>query len=69
MLYQLSYSPKELDDLAATFDGYTSAVCAKRTCTLNAETWQEDNRKKPIGNSTMMVAAMAMESNNMQSPS
>jgi hypothetical protein len=43
----LSYSPKELAYLAAFSDEYTSAVCAKRTCTLNAETWQEDNGKKP----------------------
>jgi hypothetical protein len=47
MLYQLSYSPNELDDLASGFEGYTSAVRTKRTCTLNAETWQEDNGKKP----------------------
>ena len=26
MLYQLSYSPNELDDLEAFFEGYTSAV-------------------------------------------
>ena len=45
MLYQLSYSPNELNDLAALFDGYTSAVRTKRTCTLNTETWQEDSGK------------------------
>src|SRR5262249_8163377 len=48
MLYQLSYSPNELDNLAAIFDGYTSAVRTKRTCTLNAQTWQEDSGKKPV---------------------
>lgn len=29
MLYQLSYSPKELDDLANGFCGYSSAVWAE----------------------------------------
>src|SRR5262245_31037725 len=48
MLYQLSYSPNELGNLAPFFEGYTSAVRTKRTCTLNAQTWQEDSGKKPV---------------------
>src|SRR5437763_6623156 len=45
MLYQLSYSPKELDDLAAVSARYSSAVRRKRTFTRSQRRWQECSEK------------------------
>src|ERR1051326_8925030 len=46
MLYQLSYSPKELGDLAALLCGYSSAVRRKRTFTLGQRRAQVGTEKK-----------------------
>jgi hypothetical protein len=46
MLYQLSYSPKELGNLAVAFCGYSSAVRRKRTFTLSLQMPQVATEKK-----------------------
>jgi hypothetical protein len=48
MLYQLSYSPNELDNLEAFFEGYTSAVRDEADVYLKRANVARGQRKKAL---------------------